>query len=772
MKAKKPNYHHAMGYRIPQFDIETNEGFKHGKSRFEASTAASPLFGSNVKDVMTVPDVSEEVELDVRQNYDFARSEENKAISKEELIAKYGTEYPEFKVITPEERKRVYGDDITIINNNIKEEPEVKSEQKDSIFGFVKTADDILDHKPDEDSMDSFDFSRYETEEEPQKKEEPAESNDSDDLSFSGFSPVYSNIDDRPEDHTTIVRREQQYGARAYEPKAEEPVATPAPQPEPQPEPQPRVAPQRIGGLTFDPNRTVHNVSDANGVSPSFEHVSSKKEEMPSKLVTPKSVDKYKNYKLPPRTLFKKGPVSVKEEPEWLFANRDIIDQTLLDFGIPAKVNKWTKGPTFSRYEVALDPGVRVSKVNQIYDNLQMNLGAKSLRIQAPIPGKTVVGIEVPNKKTDTVYFGDIVDDEFYSGDNPLKVALGKDIDNNSIFTRIDKWPHGLIAGTSGSGKSVSMNTILVSILLRNKPDEVKLLLVDPKTVELMPYNEIPHLVTPVINDPQMASEALKWACEEMDRRYLFLQANQVRNIGDYNEKCKTDKTLQKMPYIVIVIDELADLMAVAANEIEDSIKRLTAKARAAGMNLLVATQRPTVDVIKGTIKANIATRVAFKTTSQVDSQTILDETGAESLLGRGDMLLKADGEAPMRLQGAFLPDDEIYATTSFIKQQCGPDYLFTHDDLKQKAAAQNAAGPQATGESPEMLYSVALFCINSQGCSVNAIQVEFGLGFNRASKIVSNLEAMGIVSAKSGTKAREVLVDEAQLAQIFNGEE
>lgn len=758
MKSKKVNYHRASGYRIPQFDVETHEGLKTGKSRFRPSQAGSPLFGSNVKDVMTYTDVSKEVDIDVRQNYDFARTAEDKVITREEMIRKYGTEYPEFRTVTEMERKKVYGDDITIIRSQEKQEEEKKesNNEEEQLFGFVKSADDILDHKPGEEEMNSFDFDRYKVEETVKKEEES-----SDELSFGSFKPKYENIPDRAEDHTTVVRNEQQYGFRTQQPRSIDDV-TPR-----------NDSPRIISGVTVAP--VEHHVTDANGIAPSFEHKPSKPvEEAPKfeNVKIPTNVDRYRDYKLPPRTLFKKGPVSVKEEPEWLFTNRDIIDQTLIDFGIAGKVTRWTKGPTFSRYEVSLEAGVKVSKVNQIYDNLQMNLGAKSLRIQAPIPGKTVVGIEVPNKKTDIVFFGDIIDDEFYSGDNPLKVALGKDIDNNSIFTRIDKWPHGLIAGTSGSGKSVSMNTILVSLLLRNKPDEVKLLLVDPKTVELMPYNEIPHLVTPVINDPQMASEALRWACEEMDRRYTFLQANHVRTISDYNEKCKTDKTLQKMPYIVIVIDELADLMTVAANEIEDSIKRLTAKARAAGMDLLVATQRPTVDVIKGTIKANIATRVAFKTTSQIDSQTILDETGAESLLGRGDMLLKADGEAPMRLQGAYLPDDEIYATTEFIKNQAGPDYLFTHDDLKKKLAADNAAGPQSTGESPEMLYNVAMFCINSKCCSVNSILQEFGLGFNRANKIVGTLEAMQIVSPKNGTKPREVLVSAEELDRIFNGEE
>lgn len=769
MKNKKANYNRAIGYRIPQFEFNVNAGFRHGKDRFQPSISATPMQGSRVKDVMNPHDVAKEIELDVRSNYDYVREE--KQISKRELIEKYGTEYPEFNMINKDKIREVYGDDYTFVSRDEDLKKEEAKQEQNQMFNFVKTADDILQEENKEEADNSFNFNQFKTEE-PTPEVAPEEN---DDLTFGMFKPTFNDIPDSPEDHTTIVRTKQEYGFTKRE--VEEPEAEPVKPSEPAPQVQP--APQKIAGVTFAPH-TPQRVTDANGISPSFEH---KPNYMPGQapehkerfknVELPKNIDPYKNYKLPPSTLFKKGPASSKEEPEWLFTNRDIIDQTLQDFGIDGKVVRWTKGPTFSRYEVALEAGVQVRKVNQIYDNLQMNLGAKSLRIQAPIPGKTVVGIEVPNQKTEMVYFGDIIDQEFYSGDNPLKVALGKDIDNNSIFTRIDKWPHGLIAGTSGSGKSVSMNTILISLLLRNKPDEVKLLLVDPKTVELMPYNEIPHLVTPVINDPQMASEALKWACEEMDRRYTFLQANRVRNIGDYNEKCKTDKTLQKMCYIVVVIDELADLMTVAANEIEDSIKRLTAKARAAGIDLLVATQRPTVDVIKGTIKANIATRVAFKTTSQVDSQTILDETGAESLLGRGDMLLKADGEAPLRLQGAYLPDDEIYAVTEFIRAQAEPDYLFTHDDLKKKIAADNAAGPQATGESPEMLYNVALYCINNQMCSINSIQQEFNLGFNRANKIVGALEAMNIVSGKNGTKGREVLVTADELDAMFqDGEE
>ena len=774
---KKRDRLRPNGYTIPQKEF-SSAGIKDVKDNFRPSIAATPFFGSNVKDSFSVNDISDNVELDVRKNYDFAR--EHKAISRQELIEKYGTEYPEFQTITADVRRSVYGDDITINNKPSRNEEKIVEKKEEKVpFDFVKTADEVVgDNKKNSSELESFNFNQFKTEE---KESEPSVD---DDLSFGSFKPKYQNIPDNREAHTTIIRNNSN---TQFKPREEinynnndNAMEYKAPITNSQSQFKTYEELNRGHSGMVEPVRTEPNKTYGfDGPAPSFEH---KPNYMPgqapsmtankdfSNFKAPLAVDPYRDYKLPPRDMFKRGPASSGEEPEWLFTKRDIIDQTLVDFGIDGKVIKWTKGPTFSRYEVALEPGVSVRKVNSIYDNLQMNLGAKTLRIQAPIPGKTTVGIEVPNDKTDTVYFGDIINDEFYAGDDPLKVALGKDIDNNSIYTRIDKWPHGLIAGSTGSGKSVCMNTILISILLRNKPDEVKLLLVDPKTVELVAYNDLPHLVTPVINDPQLASEGLKWACEEMDRRYAVLAQNKVRNIKDYNEKCKIDKSLQKMCYIVVIIDELADLMITCSNEIEDSIKRITAKARAAGIHLLVATQRPTVDVIKGTIKANISTRVAFHTVSQIDSQTILEEGGAENLLGKGDMLLK-EGDIPSRLQGAYIPDSEIDAVTNFIRAEAEPDYLFSHEDLKKKMASDNAGAPGSTSESPEVLYNVALFCIEQNMCSINSIQQQFQFGFNRANKIVQALEQLGVVSGKNGTKGREVLCQVSDLERIFNGE-
>ena len=779
---KRRDRSRVNGYTIPQKEFDV-VGLRDAKDNFVPSTAATPFFGSNVKDQFSVNDISDNVEIDVRRNYDFAR--EHKSISRQELIEKYGTEYPEFQTITSDVRRSVYGDDITINNKPKKEEVRDIKEEPKKEFGFIKSADEVLgNEKKNASELDSFNFDQFKTE-----KEVKEEDNTEDlDLSFGSFKPKYQNISDNREAHTTIIR-----GGNSSQFKSRDEVKPTNEYQEPLSHNQGMYSRSDAQYQTYndmirpksgmvEPNEPRgEKLYDFNGPAPSFEHTPNYMQGQGPRVATtaqdfsnfkaPKALDPYRDYKLPPRDMFQKGPASSKEEPEWLFTKRDIIDQTLLDFGIDGKVIKWTKGPTFSRYEVALEPGVSVRKINSIYDNLQMNLGAKTLRIQAPIPGKTTVGIEVPNDKAETVFFGDIINDEFYDGDDPLKVALGKDIDNNSIYTRIDKWPHGLIAGSTGSGKSVCMNTILISILLKNKPDEVKLLLVDPKTVELVSYNDLPHLVTPVINDPMLASEGLKWACEEMDRRYKVLADNKVRNIKDYNAKAKIDKSMPKMCYIVVVIDELADLMITCANEIEDSIKRITAKARAAGIHLLVATQRPTVDVIKGTIKANISTRVAFHTVSQVDSQTILEEGGAESLLGKGDMLLK-EGDIPSRLQGAYIPDSEIDAVTDFIRAEAEPDYLFTHEDLKKKMASSDAGGTGSTSESPEVLYNVALYCIEQNMCSINSIQQQFQFGFNRANKIVQALEQLGVVSGKNGTKGREVLVQVSDLERIFNNGE
>jgi S-DNA-T family DNA segregation ATPase FtsK/SpoIIIE len=470
-----------------------------------------------------------------------------------------------------------------------------------------------------------------------------------------------------------------------------------------------------------------------------------------------------KTYQLPSVDIFSKQDLSLNEKPDWLLNQIDIINETLAQFNVDGKVAGSKKGPTVTRYEIELGQGVNVKKVSSLQDNFMMNLSSQAIRIEAPIPGKPYVGIEVPNDVPEIVAFGNVVDrPEFLDDhDHPLKVALGVDIDGKNIYADIQKMPHGLIAGATNSGKSVCVNTILVSLLLKNKPEDLKLILIDPKIVELSPYNGLPHLITPVITDAKISASALKWAVNEMEKRYREFANNSSRDITSYNLNIKNgliDK--EKMPYIVIVIDELADLIMIAPSEVEESIQRLTQKARAAGIHLLVATQRPTTDIVKGTIKSNIPTRIAFKVASFVDSTTILDGAGAETLLGKGDMLFK-EGDQPRRLQGAFIQDKEIMAVNDFIRRQSEPNYIFEHNDLEQQIKFTETA-------YDEYFPDVARFVVRERSASINSLQKEFSIGFNRAQRLVDLLENYRIVSANLGTKAREVLVTSDELEEIL----
>ncbi len=474
-----------------------------------------------------------------------------------------------------------------------------------------------------------------------------------------------------------------------------------------------------------------------------------------------KSFDKYQ---LPPKELLKKGEEHYMEKEPWIDDHIEIINNTLNEFGIDGKVVNYTKGPAITRYEVKLEPGINVKKVSSIEDNIKMALAAKYLNIQAPIPGKPNVGIEVSNKVKEIVRFGNICDtNEFKYNENPLFIGIGKDIEGNNLFMNLQKAPHALVAGQTGSGKSVFINTMLISLLLKNKPDDLKLLLVDPKKVELSAYNDLPHLLTPVIDDPKMASTALKWLVNEMENRYQMFVDVGAKDIKTFNEKIKYNKlNYEKMPYIVVVIDELADLMQTTGPDVEESIQRITQKARAAGIHMVVATQRPTTDVVKGTIKSNIPTRIAFKMASHIDSSTILDRTGAEGLLGEGDVLLRLNDEI-VRGQGAYISDDEIYKVTSYIKEQANPDYLFTHEKLKKREE-------KGSFEDLELLKSIAYYVVENQTASINRILKAFNVGFNKAQRIVEQLEELEIVGPSVGTKARDVLVELDGLEVILNG--
>ncbi|KRM93957.1 FtsK SpoIIIE family protein [Lentilactobacillus senioris DSM 24302 = JCM 17472] len=440
---------------------------------------------------------------------------------------------------------------------------------------------------------------------------------------------------------------------------------------------------------------------------------------------------------------------------DWIENQIDVLDKTLAAFGVDAKVVDWTNGPTVTQFQIKLALGVKVQRIVNLRDDLKLALAAKDVRIEAPIPGKSTVGIEIPNKNPRPVMLSEIIDTpKFAEKKSPLTTAVGVDISGRPQVTDIRKMPHGLIAGATGSGKSVFINSLLVSILYKANPAEVKLLLIDPKAVELAPYDEIPHLLSPVISDPQEAAAALKWVTKEMDERYEKLSAAGVRNIEQFNDKAEEREEYGlKMPYILVIIDELADLMMVASSEIQDYIVRITQKARAAGIHLIVATQRPSVDIVTGTIKNNIPTRIAFMVSSQVDSRTIIDTGGAESLLGKGDMLYLGNGAPqPIRLQGAYVTNEELENVVDFVKQQGKPKYLFTPDSLKQVVESHN---------EDELMPEVLKYISNEDTISTSKLQRLFSIGYNRAANIIDALERHHYISEQHGSKPREVYYHE-----------
>ncbi len=473
-----------------------------------------------------------------------------------------------------------------------------------------------------------------------------------------------------------------------------------------------------------------------------------------------------KKYIAPPVELLKKGRSFSGSDTVYANNQREIIDHTLQEFRIAGHVTHFTKGPAVTQFEIKLDGGVKVEKIKGIANNLQMDLKCKSLRIEAPIPGKATVGIEVPNIKQDFVMLGEFLSNkEFLNDGNPLNVVLGLDISGNPVYLDIAEMPHGLIAGTTGSGKSVCINCMIISMLYKADPEDVKLLLIDPKFIEFSNYEDIPHLVTPVINDSKLAAAGLKWAVDEMHRRYMLFKTTKRRNIGAYNEFAKSEGRIEKLPYIIIIIDELADLMGAASNTVEEYIQRLAQKARAAGIHLIMATQRPSTDIIKGTIKANIQTRIAFAVNSQVDSMVILDHTGADKLLGKGDMLY-SDGVTDMRLQGAYITDSEIIAITDFLTDKYSPNFMFTQEDLQKRLEDEeiNKIDPR----EDEFFDIIAEFVVKNDAASINRIQKEFGIGFNRAQSIMLGLEELGIVSEGMGSRSRNVLVTSEELDDLL----
>ena len=447
-----------------------------------------------------------------------------------------------------------------------------------------------------------------------------------------------------------------------------------------------------------------------------------------------------------------------KEDKKELINNANKLEETLSSFGVEAKVMQVSRGPSVTRFELQPNAGVKVSKIVNLADDIALNLAASGVRIEAPIPGKSAVGIEVPNKSLTPVYLREVIEgDDFQKFDDGLAFALGKDISGSCVVSDLSKTPHLLIAGATGSGKSVCINTLIISILYKYSPENVKLLMVDPKVVELSIYNGIPHLLIPVVTDPKKAAGALHWAVNEMTKRYSLFAENSVRNIEGYNNLYEQGKIENKLPYVVIIIDELADLMMVCPNDIEDYISRLAQMARAAGMHLVIATQRPSVDVITGIIKANIPSRISFAVSSSIDSRTILDMSGAEKLLGKGDMLFYPTGSPkPTRIQGAFISESEVEKVVSCIKDEQG-EAEYREEIIDQIDTAVNVE----SGDEDELLEEAIRICIQLGEVSTSLIQRKLRIGYNRAARIIEQLEAKGIISRRDGNKPRQVIIDQ-----------
>ncbi|CAL28252.1 DNA translocase FtsK [Staphylococcus carnosus] len=472
-----------------------------------------------------------------------------------------------------------------------------------------------------------------------------------------------------------------------------------------------------------------------------------------TKPVAHEGIRKGPNLKLPSVELLDDPEIHEIDE-EWIEEKKQELNDAFYYFNVPAEVKNVTEGPSVTRFELSVEKGVKVSRITALQDDLKMALAAKDIRIEAPIPGTSLVGIEVPNVSPTKVNLRSIIESaKFKNAESKLTVAMGNRINNEPLLMDIAKTPHALIAGATGSGKSVAINSMLLSLLYKNHPEELKLLLIDPKMVELAPYNGLPHLVSPVITDVKAATQSLKWAVDEMEKRYKLFAQYHVRNITAFNKKASYE---QRLPKIVIVIDELADLMMMAPQEVEQSIARIAQKARACGIHMLVATQRPSVNVITGLIKANIPTRIAFMVSSSVDSRTILDSGGAERLLGYGDMLYLGNGmNKPIRVQGSFVSDDEIDAVVDFIKEQRQPEYLFEEKELLKQTKAQS---------KDDLFDEVCRFMVAEDHISTSLIQRHFQIGYNRAARIVDQLEELGYISGSNGSKPREVYLTSAEI--------
>lgn len=469
-------------------------------------------------------------------------------------------------------------------------------------------------------------------------------------------------------------------------------------------------------------------------------------------------------YTFPPKNLLDPPKKSKGIGQNAMRHQAQVIEETMNEFNIECQVVAINRGPVITCYELQIAPGVKLNKIVSLQDNLALALASSDIRIEAPIPGKSAVGIEVPNEEKDSVSFSEILDSPGFKKSTTTPLALGKDVSGEIVVSSIDKMPHLLIAGATGSGKSVCINTIITSILYRSRPDEVKLILIDPKVVELSVYNGIPHLLIPVVTDPKKAAFALKWAVDEMEKRYKLFAQEKARDMKSYNSKMQEENRLSEiMPKIVVIVDELADLMMVAANEIEDYIARLAQMARAAGIHMILATQRPSVDVITGTIKANIPSRIAFAVSSGVDSRTILDSNGAENLLGQGDMLFYPSFYSkPRRLQGAFISDKEVESVINFIRESSNKDY----DEEAIQAIEKTI---NTIVESQDDLYIQAVeYVLNDGQASISYLQRKLKIGYSRAARLIDSMEEQGIIGPHEGTKPRKLAMTEEEIKEFL----
>lgn len=491
----------------------------------------------------------------------------------------------------------------------------------------------------------------------------------------------------------------------------------------------------------------------------------------PLALATSASGPDNPDYELPTADLLTKvSPTDQTKEFQSLTEKSRLVHDTLLSFGVEAEVTSVSLGPTVTQYELKPGQGVKVNRIANLADDLALALAAKSIRIEAPIPGKPYVGIEVPNDTQATVGFRDMIEQAPKDDGHPLNVPLGRDVTGNIIMANLADMPHLLIAGSTGSGKSVGLNGIIISILLKAKPNEVKLMMVDPKVVELSIYNGIPHLLTPVVSDPRKAARSLQKVVDEMENRYKLLAQFGKRNIGEYNAAVDQQNTtaketgasvMQKMPYMVAIVDEFADLMSTVGSEIEVSIARLGAKARAAGIHMILATQRPDVKVINGTIKSNIPGRIAFRTASGIDSRTILDANGAEKLLGRGDMIFAPPGKPTQRVQGAFISNTDVTNVVSFVKAQQEVQYSEAMTVTDEELAQDTGEGGGAGNSEDELFQEALQFIIEQQKASTSLLQRRFRIGYNRAARLIDDLEAGGYIGPAEGSKPRHVNISD-----------